>query len=84
MGKTSAKIQFTKVPGVSGYEIRYGTGFFWYYRAKKVTVSKSASTKQIKHLSRNRSYGFDMRAYKKVGKKKYYSAWSNCANKMTK
>jgi hypothetical protein len=84
MSKTSAKVKFTKVSDISGYQIRYTYGSFWYPTVKTVKVSKTATTKQIKGLSKKTSYGFDVRSYKKVGKKTYYSDWSSQIYKTTK
>jgi hypothetical protein len=84
MSKTSAKIKFTKVSGISGYQIRYMYGNFWYPTTKTINVSKTATTNQIKGLKKKTSYGFDIRSYKKVGKKTYYSDWSNQVYKDTK
>lgn len=80
-GSSSAKVRFSKVSGVSGYEIKYIYGSFWYPTEKKVRVSKTATTKQIKDLTGNTSYGFCIRSYKKVGNKTYYSDWSNMVYK---
>ena len=84
MGKTSAKIKFAKVSDVSGYEIRYIYGNMWYPKQKKIKVSKTVTVKQIKGLPRKSIFIVEIRSYKKVGEKIYYSAWSEQVFKNTK
>ena len=84
MGKRSAKVKFKKVAGVSGYQVRYIYGSFWYPRYKTFKVSKHATAKTIKQLTNNTQYGFTIRSYKKVGKKTYYSEWTDFIYKSTK
>lgn len=60
----------------SGYEIQYGLKKN-FAGAKKVTATKnSVVTKTFKKLKKGKVYYVRMRTYKKVGKTKYYSAWS--------
>ncbi len=82
--KTSATIKFKKVPSVSGYQIHYTNYDDLYLRGGRVNVSKTKSSKTIKNLSRKNEYSFVIRAYKKVGKKTYYSSWSREKIKRTK
>lgn len=83
--KTSAKVYIKKVSNVSGYQIRYyWRDSYWSLKSKTVTVSKVASSKTIKKLSRKTYYDFRIRSYKKVGGKKYYSEWSDVKSKKTK
>ncbi len=84
MGKRSAKVKFKKVAGVSGYQVRYIYGSFWYPKYKTYKVSKNATTKTVKQLTSNTQYGFTIRSYKKVGKKTYYSEWADFIYKKTK
>ena len=84
MGKRSAKVKFKKVAGVSGYQVRYIYGSFWYPKYKTYKVSKNATTKTVKQLTSNTQYGFTIRSYKKVGKKTYYSEWADFTYKKTK
>ena len=84
MGKTSAKIKFTKVPDVSGYEIQCTYGNFWYPKQKKVKAGKTATVKQITGLPRKSMCIIEIRSYKKVGGKTYYSDWSEQEFKNTK
>lgn len=58
----------------NGYQIRYAKKSN-FKNAKCITVSKKASGKKIKGKSKTK-YFVQVRTYKKVGKEKYYSAWS--------
>ena len=62
--------------GVTGYQIQYGlTKDF--KGAKKVTVKKTATVEKVlKKLKTGKAYYVRIRAYRKVGKKTYWSDWS--------
>ena len=62
--------------GVTGYQIQYGlTKDF--KGEKKVTVKKAATVEKVlKKLKTGKAYYVRIRAYKKVGKKTYWSDWS--------
>ncbi len=62
-----------KLGGVSGYELYYSTKKNSGY--KKVTVTKKLTATK-NNLTKGKRYYFRVRAYKKVGKKYYYGAWS--------
>ena len=67
-------IKYKKVTGASGYQIAFrkkGTGK-WSY----ATVSNKTASKTLSKLSRKKEYEVKVRAYKKVGKTKYYGAYS--------
>ena len=61
-----------------GYEIRYSTSRkFSSAKTKKLSVkNKKATGRTIKKLKAKTKYYVQIRTYKKVSKKKYYSAWS--------
>ena len=76
-GKGKLTASWKKAPGgVSGYQLQYGlkkslSG------AKKETVSKASTVKgTIKNLKKGKIYYVRIRAFKKVGKTTYWSAWS--------
>ncbi len=77
--KSSAKkkltVKYKKVTGASGYQIAYSTskskGF------KYITVNAKTAFKVIKKLKSKKNYFVKVRAYKSVGKKKYYGSYSN-------
>ncbi|MCM1157381.1 MAG: CAP domain-containing protein [Bacteroidales bacterium] len=57
----------------SGYQIKYVSG----KSSGKVTVSgKKKTSGVVKQLEKGKTYKIYLRTYKKVGKVKYYSAWS--------
>ena len=78
---TGGKKKFTvtwkkQTKQVSGYQIQYATKKN-FSNAKKVTVSGAKSVKTtVRNLKAKKYYYVRVRTYKKVGGKKYYSAWS--------
>ena len=77
-GKKNIKVSYKKSTGASGYQIAYSTskskGF------KYITVNSKTASKVIKKLKSKKKYYVKVRAYKTVGKKKYYGAYSNIKN----
>jgi uncharacterized repeat protein (TIGR02543 family) len=70
VGPTNIKVSWDKV-NVNGYEVYMGT-------KKIATISKNSTITYNKtKLKANTTYKFKVRAYKKVGSKKVYGAWSN-------
>ena len=73
-GKKQLTVKYKKVTGASGYQIAYSTskskGF------KYITVNSKTASKVIKKLKSKKNYYVKVRAYKSVGKKKYYGAYS--------
>ena len=62
--------------GVSGYQLQYGLKKS-FSGAKKVTAAKAATVKKtLKGLKKNSICYLRIRAYKKIGGKTYWSAWS--------
>ena len=72
--KTSLKITASKVSGANGYQIYFSTkkksGFKKAYSGSKLTYTK-------KSLKKGKTYFVKVRAYKSVGGKKYYGAYSS-------
>lgn len=69
----------------TGYQIRYSTKKNFKSNVKKVTVGKNkTTTKKIKKLKSRKKYYVQVRTYKKVGGKKYYSSWSKVKSVKTK
>ena len=85
-GKKQFKATWKKVKGVTGYQIQYSTSKkFTKKTTKTVTISKQKTTsKTVKKLKAKKKYYVRIRAYKKVGKTKYYSAWSKTKTVTTK
>ncbi|MDD4371362.1 MAG: penicillin-binding Tp47 domain C-containing protein [Anaerostipes sp.] len=75
--KTSLKATWTKVAGITGYQIQYGTSSK--FKGAKTVAVKSTS-KTISKLKKNKKYYVRVRSYKtaKVNGKNtnLYSAWS--------
>lgn len=76
-GKGKLTASWTKSPGgVGGYQLQYGLKKN-FSGAKKATVSKAATVKKVlKSLKRGKVYYVRIRAWKEVGGKTYWSAWS--------
>lgn len=70
------KITWSKNAKGNGYEILYGLKKNL-KGAKKVKITKKATLQRlVKKLKSGKTYYVKVRAYKKAGSKKYYSAWS--------
>lgn len=81
--KGKIKLSWKKVSGATGYQIKYSTSKkFKKSNTKTVTIKKTKKT--FKNLKYNKKYYFKIRAYKKSGKKKIYSAWSKAISKKAK
>ena len=73
--KRKNKLTWSKVSGATGYQV------YIRYPGKKTykkALTKSASIKSVTHkgLRKGKVYYYKVRAYKKVGKKIYYSPFS--------
>ncbi len=73
-GKKNIKVSYKKSTGASGYQIAYSTskskGF------KYITVNSKTASKVIKKLKSKKKYYVKVRAYKTVGKKRYYGSYT--------
>lgn len=70
-------VKWTGNKKVGGYQLQYATKSS-FSGAKIITVKKAKTvTKTISGLKKNKKYYVCVRVYKKSGKTKYYSAWSN-------
>ena len=75
-GKQQLTVKWKKGAGITGYEVQYGLKKS-FAEAKTVTIKKAATVKTVlKKLKTGKTYYVRVRAYKTVGGKKYYSAWS--------
>ena len=72
IGKKNATVKYSKSTGASGYQISY--------RIKGIATWKNISltglSKKITKLTSRKTYEFKVRAYKTVGKTKYYGSYS--------
>ncbi|MCD8021821.1 MAG: InlB B-repeat-containing protein, partial [Lachnospiraceae bacterium] len=72
-----AKVKWTAVSDVTGYQIQYSTSSsFSSYKTKKVSGETSVS-KTLSSLTQGKTYYVRIRTYKVVNGKTYYSAWSS-------
>ena len=78
-GKKALTASWKTVANITGYEVQASTSKkFTSKTTKKVTIKKAKTTKTIiKKLSKGKKYYVKVRAYKTVGSKKVYSAWSS-------
>ena len=76
-GKKKATVKWKKQKNVTGYQIEYSLNED-FSGGRRSTVRKAGTTKKvIKKLKGGKKYYLRVRTYKKVGRKYYYSAWSN-------
>ncbi len=72
-----ATVQWKRNSAVTGYQIRYSTSSS-FKGAKVITVKKNSTVKaSISNLVKGKKYYMQIRTYKTVSKKNYYSEWSN-------
>ena len=69
------KATYTKVAGVTGYQITYSTSSK-FTKATTKSVNASGVSKTISKLTKGKTYYVKVRTYKTVGKTKYYSGYS--------
>lgn len=74
--KKTAKLSFKKTNGANGYVIYRATKKNGKYKAITTLKKASAVTYTNKKLKKNSTYYYKVRAYKKVGKKTVYGAYS--------
>ena len=70
------KATYSKVSGVTGYQISYSTTSK-FTKATTKTASSAKTSKTISKLKKGKTYYVRVRTYKTVNKVKYYSGWSN-------
>ena len=69
------KATYTKVAGVTGYQVTYSTSSKFTKKTTK-SVNASGTSKTISKLTKGKTYYVKVRTYKTVGKTKYYSGYS--------
>ncbi len=82
--KKAFTIKWKTTNNADGYEIRYSTNKSM-KSAKTVKVTSASSTsKKVSKLKAKKTYYVQIRAYRTVSGKKYYSAWSKAKSVKTK
>lgn len=77
VSKTQLQLSWKKVSGVTGYQVQIARDKAFQKNAKIYTYKGSTTTsKKIGGLRSNTMYYQRVRAYKVIGGKNYYSAWS--------
>ncbi len=74
-GKKQLTVKWKKVSGISGYQLEYGRKKDL-SDAVQISLKKTAIKKAVSGLVSKGTYYVRIRVYKKVGGKKYFSAWS--------
>ena len=69
------KVTYSKVSGVTGYQITYSTSSKFTKKTTK-SVNVSGTSKTIKKLTKGKKYYVKVRTYKTVGGVRYYSGYS--------
>lgn len=78
-------VSWSKKSGVTGYEVQVALKKNFKSGLKKATVKGASKTSvTVKTLKAKKTYYVRVRAYKKVGSKTYYAAWSAVKTKKTK
>ena len=75
-GKKRLSVSWKKDKSVTGYQVYFSTRKDFKRNTYKRTFMKSTTRMSIVGLKSKNTYYVRIRAYKKVGKKKYYGAWS--------
>ena len=69
------KVTYSKVSGVTGYQVTYSTSSK-FTKATTKSVNVKGTSKTISKLTKGKTYYVKVRSYKTVGKTKYYSGYS--------
>ncbi|MCQ4638162.1 Ig-like domain-containing protein [Anaerovorax odorimutans] len=77
-GKRKMTVSWKKDTKSSGYQLTYARNKSFKKAKKNVTISKNKTNKKvIKRLKSRKTYYVKVRAYKKIGSKKVYGAYSS-------
>ncbi|WP_028511014.1 leucine-rich repeat protein [Ruminococcus sp. NK3A76] len=69
------KVTYSKVAGVTGYQVTYSTSAK-FTKATTKSVNVKGTSKTISKLTKGKTYYVKVRSYKTVGKTKFYSGYS--------
>ena len=82
--KKSLTVKWKKRKDITGYEVEYSRKKD-FKNSETITIGKAKTVScEIKKLKSNKKYYVRIRAFKKVNKKNYYSAWSEVKTGTTK
>ena len=71
------RVTWKKDPQATGYQIQYARNSKFTGGKKSITIAKkSAISKKISKLAKNKKYYVRIRAYKKIDGAKWYGSWS--------
>lgn len=76
---TSYLVKWSKVPSATGYQVQYSQSNLFTSR-RTLTGSAAASQRVITGLPSKKTYYVRVRAFAKVGRQTYYSAWHRSSN----
>ena len=80
-GKVGLKWRLSSADsGVTGYQIQYGSNKTFSGAGSTLIQNRRTTTTTIRRLKSGRTYYFRIRTYKKIGTKRYYSAWSKAVS----
>ena len=74
-GARKCRVGWKKTGKVSGYQVKYGVGSS-FRNARKINVSPEKRSLVLKGLKRQTLYSFAVRSFRKKGKIRSWSAWS--------
>lgn len=74
--KNSAKLTWKKVKNISGYEVLMSAKKSSGYKVVKRINKQSTTSYTKKKLNSEKKYYFKVRAFKRIGKKRFYSSYS--------
>ena len=83
-GKNKFTVKWSKVQGITGYEVQCALNNKFTTDKKTVKASAKTTSITVKSLKKKRTYYVRVRSYKTVGKKKIYSSWSKAKPIKTK
>ncbi len=84
VSRSAIRVAWKKVDGASGYEVYRSTSKKGRYTRVKTIAKGGTLSFTDKKLSKNKGYYYRVRAYRKVGGKKVYSAYSGVKGAKTK
>ena len=69
-------VTWTKGTGITGYQLEY-SGLSSFSKSLKVSADAAAVSRVLDGVTKGNTYYVRIRAYKRIGNRNYYSAWSS-------